>query len=258
MARVHVWQYLLNEEGQPVENASIGLSLAGTSTSAYIFLSEYGGTATTTTLDSPTVTTNSEGYFEFWMAGVSETGGYSSDQKFKLEWKKTGITQGYIDYFDIYPPISAFPEEVDETDTDTTKDKLISNALTKTFNDHVYSENLSGASSVHGLQPVDYTSTNNDYNKVVSNALLKTIMDALGASGPVPYVYTTTISSWTLSGAIYIEDITHSLATSIVFVTCYDNATKHQVQPSDVILIDNNNLRIVADNNDNLDVLIMG
>lgn len=62
MARYHYWQFLVNQEGQPINAADINVYLAGTTTPANVYTSETG-TAYTNTL--PQASTNELGYFEF-------------------------------------------------------------------------------------------------------------------------------------------------------------------------------------------------
>ena len=100
MARIHFWSYLLNEEGQPLQNADVTIFLAGTEVPADVYLQEAGGTFTD---DDPQLTTNSEGYFEFWIGDVNEVAGYATPQKFKLSWEKVGVATGIIDFIDILP-----------------------------------------------------------------------------------------------------------------------------------------------------------
>ena len=105
MARIHFWSYLLNEEGQPLQNADVTVYLAGTVVPADIYLQEAGGTYTDT---EPQLTTNSEGYFEFWIGDVNEVAGYATPQKFKLSWEKIGVATGIIDFIDILPNAPRF------------------------------------------------------------------------------------------------------------------------------------------------------
>jgi hypothetical protein len=100
MARIHFWSYLLNEEGQPLQNAEVTVFLAGTVVPADIYLQEAGGTFTDV---EPQLVTNSEGYFEFWIGDVNEVAGYATPQKFKLSWEKIGVATGIIDFIDILP-----------------------------------------------------------------------------------------------------------------------------------------------------------
>lgn len=127
--RTHYWQYLVNEEGQPVNEADISIYLNGTSTAAWVYSQESGGSATNS---SPQVQTNDEGYFEFWVADETESHGYAGTQKFAIEWSKPGvISDGGINDIIIY----IAPDPVDETDTDTTKNKLVSNYLANYWSD---------------------------------------------------------------------------------------------------------------------------
>lgn len=100
MARIHFWTYMLNEEGQPLQGAEVTVLLAGTEVPADVYLQEAGGSSTDI---APQCTTNSEGYFEFWIGDVNEIAGYATPQKFKLKWEKIGITSGQIDFIDILP-----------------------------------------------------------------------------------------------------------------------------------------------------------
>jgi len=125
MSRAHYWSYLLNEEGQPVDAANITIYLATTSTAAYVFSVESGGIASNT---APQTTTNDEGFFEFWIGASNEINGYDAGQKFKITWSSPGtISDGEIDNMEIL----TVPGEVDETDTDTLKNKFVSNLLAK-------------------------------------------------------------------------------------------------------------------------------
>jgi len=61
--------------------------------------------------------------------------------------------------------------EVDETDTDTTKNKVVSNSLAKGWEDHKNS--TVNSSTPHNIGQVDETDTDTVKNKLVSNALAK-------------------------------------------------------------------------------------
>jgi hypothetical protein len=105
MARVHFWSHLVDDEGIPIQGANITIYLSESLSPAFVYSSE---TTTTATNTSPQTTTNSEGFFEFWIGDVSESYGYSIPQKFKITWEKTGVAEGYIDYVDILPPATRF------------------------------------------------------------------------------------------------------------------------------------------------------
>lgn len=105
MARIHFWSYMLNEEGQPLQDADVTIMLAGTEVPADVYLQEAGGSSTDV---APQCITNSEGYFEFWIGDVNEIAGYATPQKFKLKWEKVGVTTGQIDFIDILPNAPRF------------------------------------------------------------------------------------------------------------------------------------------------------
>lgn len=175
MSRVHFHSYVQNDEGQPVEGVEISIYLAGTTSPATVYDNESGGSSTSVT---PQATTNSEGFFEFWVPAIDE-GGYALDQKFKIVWEKVGITEGYIDYYEVFP--AAAPGQVDETDTDTTKNKVVSNFLAKKWTDHADS----AASAAHGgMYPIDETDSDTTKDKLVSNNLGRIWTDHVSASLP--------------------------------------------------------------------------
>ena len=85
MARKHVWYYLKDEDGEPIEGASINLYFNDTTTEATI----YGSRSTSAALDQSTIVTDSNGYFEFYIGDQFEDSpavGYSPDQIFHLQW----------------------------------------------------------------------------------------------------------------------------------------------------------------------------
>ena len=129
MARVHYWHYLLNEEGQQVPNALISVQEAGTATYLWVYTQETGGTAidryTGDSVAGPQLRSGTDGYFEFWIADSNDTYGYGGI-KIKISWSLPGvIDDGSIDNIEF----TISPEEVLETDTDTVKNKLVSNLL---------------------------------------------------------------------------------------------------------------------------------
>jgi uncharacterized GH25 family protein len=62
MSRVHWFSYILNDEGQGIENASVSIYLAGTTTPAIVYMDEFSSTSNET---APQVYTDSNGFFEF-------------------------------------------------------------------------------------------------------------------------------------------------------------------------------------------------
>jgi len=185
MARGHFWQYILNEEGQPIADAEVNVYLTGSNVPAYVFTQESGGTATNT---NPQVTSNDEGYFEFWIGNPTELSGYSSTQKFAISWSKPGIiTTGRVDNIECYsPPIETFV--VDITSTDTVKNKTVSNALAKSWSDNLVrsltfdipSGSWSAETSAsYGLPAMSYIHTQSSPSSAWGITLLERFDDAV-------------------------------------------------------------------------------
>jgi hypothetical protein len=122
MSRAKYWQYLLNQEGQPIDHATVVIYDAGTYDAAVIYETE----TTLTVIPSATMATTDAGYFEFWV----DPNDYPTGMKFDIAWSKPGsITAGGVD--GVYIPM--IYSQVNEADTDTTKDKLVSNNLAQTW-----------------------------------------------------------------------------------------------------------------------------
>lgn len=286
MARSHYWQYLINEEGQPIQSANIRIYKAGSTTPAYVYTQEVGGTATNSI---PQVSTNSNGFFEFWIADASDTLGYAPSQKFKIQWQKTGITTGVIDnvnIFQVYDGVDTADTdatlnklvsnllakrwedhrndvshlvhgigEVDVTDTDTTKDRLVSNSLAKGWEDHKDDESY----YLHGIEAVDPYDTDTTDNKLVSNLLMNTLLTLATSAVSGATTTNATINTWTASGDEYKADINHTHSNDYLVVQCYDASTDQQIFPAEIESINPNKLRIfMPDNTVNLEVVIIG
>lgn len=120
MARSKFWNFILNENGEPVPYATVQLYNASTTTPA----SAYSTEAAVIVISGGTLTTDTSGYFSFWADPVL----YPTGMKFDLLWSKPGtVTSGGV--YDVYIPI--LYEQVDEADSDTTKNKLVSNELAR-------------------------------------------------------------------------------------------------------------------------------
>jgi hypothetical protein len=158
MARSHFWHYLQNEEGQPVEGANISIYLAGTTSAANIYIAESGGSPVSA---APQITTRDDGYFEFWIADATETGGYTGS-KFKVAWSKPGvIDDGFVDYVEVV--LSS--KEVDEDDQfDETKNKMVSNAL-------AYSWERRAKVHTAIIESVDWEWDGSNYYKDITHSL---------------------------------------------------------------------------------------
>ena len=106
MARYHFWQFLINIEGQPIENADIYIYEAGTEIPVIVYTSETGSN---TINEAPQLKTNGVGYFSFWVGDYKDTHGYQLTQKFKIAWNKDEVTSGVIDNIDIFPVLTTKP-----------------------------------------------------------------------------------------------------------------------------------------------------
>ncbi len=168
MARVHFWQFLINEIGEPIEGANVSIYLAGTETPARVYTDEFSGNVVT---ESPQLTTLSNGFFQAWIGDNAESHGYSTTQKFKVVWDKVGISHGEIDYVDIFPAIK-YIEPVNETDQNSiVKDKTISNQLAYYWEDHINYNVIDHGLPVHGLDLVNTSLLDETPNKLLNNKL---------------------------------------------------------------------------------------
>jgi len=180
--RVHYWSFLLNEEGQPIENAEIWIYLAGSNSKAADLYSSEDGVYNTTPYQltfnskengttSEIIKTDANGYFEFWIGDASEPNGYTTAQKFKIKWYKSGITEGEIDNINIltYSDGQGFnwrgswsPSGVEYNEYD-----IVTNVVkgyVNTFNcvsSHTSSTLTEPGSGAHWEVPWDYYSTGN-------------------------------------------------------------------------------------------------
>jgi len=178
MARYHYWQYVVDEDGSPLDSVDISFYLHDQPTvEASIFLNPTTGAITNTTIAN--LQTNADGFFEFWIGDQWEVeGGYEFDQKFRLEWYKAGTIAGAIDPVDVFPPLASVDETIpgQNVGEKEKKNKLISNALAYKWNQHI--DLLIPSAAPHDLHPVEFCNTNSQFNKVVSNALINNLMTA--------------------------------------------------------------------------------
>jgi len=208
------------------------------------------------------LSTDGNGYFEFWVGDEFESlGGYVSTQKFRLVWERAGILLGQINNIDVFPPVF----QVDETDATTStrgdKNKLVSNALAYTWEQHSSAGLGVGA---HGYEAVDTTSQDTEFNKLVSNNLMNYIIAAitsagtlsLTASGAIERQFT--VTSWTVDGDNYYVDILHGIGHGHPIVQVLDQGTQQVIMPTNVTQLDNNTIRLHVADNSNAEVTIIG
>lgn len=172
MARRHYWQFLVTDEGNPIENAEISIYIAGTTDPAYVYTDEFGPAGSSS---DPQIRTSRKGFYEFWIADKQEPNGYFLQTKFKIAWAAVGVQTGFIDYVDVF---STSVAEIDITDTNEYKNKAVSNYLGKGWEDHknsvLYVDNVM---QIHGMGAVDEGQSdvtllpNTKLNRLVSNIL---------------------------------------------------------------------------------------
>jgi len=260
MARIHYWQYIVNEDGEPVENAIIRFYLADSTTEAEVFLHPTAGTTTTSSVAE--LVTNSNGFFEVWFGDELEnTGGYEASQKFKLTWSKAGIASGVINKIDIYPTVF----QVDETDNisqnRSVRNKLVSNELAYNWESHITKAAIEGP---HGFAAVDYNDTNTTYNKLVSNNLMNFVFSILTSGGSVSIaasaaaVRTFSVTSWTADGSVYYSNLDHFIGNGYPIVQVRYTATNETVEPYKIKSINTDRIQLWMSTNDNVEVTIIG
>lgn len=261
MARIKFWQYIIDEEGIPIANASVKFYLTNTVVPADIFLHPTAGTTTDTT--TTTIVTDSNGYFDFYIGDEWElNGGYSAEQKFKLTWSKAGIADGLINNIDIFPAIFQV-NELDNTSLEKDiKNKLISNALAYKWTSHV---EAGYGTEPHGIQAVDHLDdTDTDINKLVSNSLINYMYSVLSTAGTISIEATGAVvrefnvTSWTSSGSEYYVVLNHFIGRDYPVIQVRDIADDQLIVPSLVDTIDENSVRLWVSEDIDVDVTIIG
>ena len=260
MARVHYWQYIVDDEGRPISGVDVRFYLAGSGTTAQANIYANSTVGHMTTTSAINLETNQDGYFEFWVGDEWElNGGYTSTQRFKIDWYKAGMARGEIDNIDLFPPLY----QVDETITGqlvpteaVRRNKLVSNRLAYNWEQHVekmvpYSPS---ADAPHDIQPVKRCDPDTEYNKVVSNELMNKIftlavsastvsLDASGAD--IDYSRIPLDHPWNASGALYYADVTHNLSNQYPILQVVDTTTRNLVIPEAFESLNSNSTRVV-------------
>ena len=263
MARVHYWQYIVDEEGRPLEGVNVRFYLNDNPTQqADIFTHPTLGASTYTS--SADIKTDGNGFFEFWIGDEFETlAGYSAVQKFRLTWERAGILIGQINNIDIFPPLF----QVDETDgtssTKNEKNKTVSNYLAYTWDNHVNST-YSSTVPPHDILPVDNTSNDVTINKLVSNSLTNYILSAIASAGTLSIESTAAVernfqvTSWSTSGSNYYANISHFIGREYPIVQLRFTDTKFVYNPIRIASINTNTLRILVSENKSSEITVIG
>lgn len=260
MARKHYWQFLQDDEGNPLTNAEVRIYLAGTLTEANIFNHPTLGSSTTSSVYD--LRTNSQGFFEVWFGDIFEVNGYISTQKFKVIWTKGSVTDT-IEELTVYDPF--FPYQSGE---DKDRNKTTSNNMGKNMQEHIAL--IVPSASPHNIHPYDITTaiyddaTATTYNRTVSNRLLYqmwTIALSAGLYGvnvSAARYHLENISSWTSSGSVVYADVTHNFKNEWPIVRLIKTTNYRYIKPKRLISLGSNSVRIVLDNTETINVVIIG
>jgi len=262
MARIHYFQYILDNQGNPLTDAEVRIYLSDSSVEANIYVHPNRGTQTTSSVAN--IKTDEQGFFAVWFGDSYEkNGGYGPKQKFKVTWTK-GVFTNTINNLTIYAPL--FP--VDETDYyDATLNKTISNFLAKKLENHV--ESIVPISAPHNIVPYNAATDLYYYNDVLCNKVISNRL-AYQMWQISDLVFSETLSidtsaaryhleyspTLTPSGGIYYADIIHNFVNEYPLVVVIEN--KRIVMPEDVVSIDENTIRIFLETNLNIDVVVIG
>lgn len=87
--------------GSVIQEATINIYLAGSTTAASVYAASSGGTAVNS------VESDSNGYFYFWVEGYDDGVGYTGEQLFKLIVSKTHFGNKTLDNIEILPLLYA-------------------------------------------------------------------------------------------------------------------------------------------------------
>jgi hypothetical protein len=261
MSRYQYWQYIVDEEGRPLEGVNIRFYLSDSpNTEADIFLSPTLGSPTKSSIAD--IESNADGYFEFWVGDEYETvGGYVSTQRFRITWERAGILMGYIDNIDIFPPVFQVDETDEESLTSDQRNKLISNALAFKWDHHV---NSTYEEQPHNLLPVDWTDDDPTFNKLVNNTMLNYLFSVLssagttsiGVSGAAARYFT--VTSWTAYGGYYYVDLLHALGNQYAIVQVMTQSTGDKMLPQRVVALNKDTTRIWVTTPFNAEITIIG
>lgn len=254
MARIGFWQYIVDDQGRPLENVNIRFYLSDNPTQeADIFTHPVVGAPTTTSVVD--IQTDGNGFFEFWMGDDLETvGGYPSTQKFKLSWQRAGIQIGSISNIDVFPSVFRVDETDNISSTKSEKNKLISNELGYKWDFHADADI---SDTPHDFNPVNISNSDVTYNKLVNNSLMNYILSAIASAGTLSIAATAaverqfSITSWSGSADAYYTVLNHFIGRQYPVLQVSKSSDNFQYQPMKIKAINDNKLELwVADDID--------
>jgi len=257
MATKHFWYSLKDEDGEPIPSQSVYIYKNGTTDELTIFNSSG------IQLSQP-LTTDSDGIFEFYVKDEWSSG-YTASQKMTIDWG-----DGSIDNLDIFENIYS----VDETSTNTDKNKLVSNQ--QAYNWETHRTTYINVTDAHGIYHVDVNdSSDSSTNKVVSNYIMNDLYSRLAsagtitisASGAVAVSFSVDVEggaapaltdSATPSSGDYYVDLTHGLDISYPLLSVWKKSNNKLVYPSTIESIDSNNIRVYINEDTETEMVVIG
>ena len=251
MARADYWQYFVDRQGRPLQDAEVRVYLAGTLTEARIFSHpEFGSFNLSSSIE---LKTNKFGFCQFWIGDQWELeGGYDEDQLFKIVWQNdVDSIEESIDNLLIFSAV----RPIDTGSTNNDFDKVISNKQGNKWDNHV--DSIVPSASPHDLEPVVFFDLSNLKNKVISNKLgyqmyemartaSTTDIDVSGARFFSQQINTTggTESGWQTSGSACWVNLRHNFNNNFVNLRLYKTADWEEVKPKRVESISPNYTRV--------------
>jgi hypothetical protein len=263
MARVDYWQYLLDNQGRPLEYVEVRVYLAGSLTEADIYLDSTFGSITKASAED--LKTDKYGFIQFWIGDRWETeGGYNETQTFKIRWYNAidGLYEE-IDNLYVFTPVRPIvtTDSVKGVPSNKDKDKVISNQQGYNWDTHVDLTLPSG--SPHGIAPVDFFQTGQLQSKVISNKLGYQMwnLSAQASAAPVDVSgagFYDHVASWVVSGSVYWDDVPHSLENWYPVVEIIRSDNNQHIMPLLVQSRSENIVRVWVDDNVSSRIVVLG
>ena len=265
MARIDYWQYLIDKQGNPLQNAEVRVYLAGTLIEANIFLDNTFGSFTQSSVSD--LKTDIHGFFQFWIGDEWEVeGGYTVDQQFKLIWQNTiDSIQEEVDDIYVFAPVrpieigDSIQGELDNKDLN----RVISNSEGFKWNNHV--DSIVPSASPHDLEPVVFFNIDTVPNRVVSDKLGYQMYQMADRSSTTDIdisaarFYSERITTWDgPSGGLYYKVIRHDFNNYYPIVKFHKFTTDHQIDAKRVETIDPNRTRVWFTTNQTIRAVFFG
>lgn len=250
MARIGYWQYMVDKQGNPLQDAEVRVYLAGTNDEANIYLnSTFGSFTTSSVID---LKTNKFGFVQFWVGDKWETeGGYDVTQQFKIVWQNiVDSIQEEIDNLYLFTPVRPIvtSDDVRGVPSNVDEDKVISNKQGYKWDTHV--DSIVPSSAPHDLNPVVFFDLNGKPNRIISDKIGYQMytMAELASITPIDIsaarFHGETVSLWTTSGGKFYSDINHNFNNYYPTVSVVKASDLHEIIPEKIESIDMDNIRI--------------